>query len=249
MIASLCYFDWAPITKSSHLIQMEFLMNNELHKNVSIRKYIPIGILSYLCIHMLTKAEITTQFIIDTVAPVFNKFGYAGTSMSDITKATGLTKGAVYGNFENKEQLALEVFNFSVRRVIWKVSDRVKEQDSATDKLKAITRFYRQYYEMVIDFGGCPLLNVGVDTNNTMPVLHAQVLSVLKKLQNNIKAIFDLGIANGEFKPDLESKRLSARFVSQIQGAVFTSVMLKNHDHLIDMTDFIDHEIDATYSN
>ena len=49
---------------------------------------------------MSTKAERTTAFIIETVAPIFSRQGYVGTSMSDLTEATGLTKGALYGNFE-----------------------------------------------------------------------------------------------------------------------------------------------------
>ncbi len=51
---------------------------------------------------MTTKSDRTKQFILEKVAPVFNKNGYFGTSMSDITEATGLTKGAIYGNFKNK---------------------------------------------------------------------------------------------------------------------------------------------------
>ena len=62
---------------------------------------------------MTTKAERTTAFIIETVAPIFNKHGYIGTSMSDLTEATGLTKGALYGNFENKEALALAAFEYN----------------------------------------------------------------------------------------------------------------------------------------
>jgi len=38
---------------------------------------------------MITKAEKTAAFIVETVAPIFNKNGYAATSISDITKATG----------------------------------------------------------------------------------------------------------------------------------------------------------------
>ena len=59
---------------------------------------------------MTKKAERTTAYIIETVAPIFNRHGYIGTSMSDLTEATGLTKGAIYGNFENKEALALSAF-------------------------------------------------------------------------------------------------------------------------------------------
>ena len=61
---------------------------------------------------MITKAEKTAAFIIETVAPIFNKNGYAATSISDITNATGLTKGAIYGNFTNKEDLAIKCFNY-----------------------------------------------------------------------------------------------------------------------------------------
>ena len=59
---------------------------------------------------MLSKAEVTTKYILETVAPIFNQKGYAATSMDDITRATGLTKGAIYGNFKNKETLAIEAF-------------------------------------------------------------------------------------------------------------------------------------------
>ena len=67
---------------------------------------------------MSTKAERTTAFIIKTVAPVFNKHGYVGTSMSDLTHATGLTKGALYGNFENKEALAVAAFEYNSNKLL-----------------------------------------------------------------------------------------------------------------------------------
>jgi len=53
---------------------------------------------------MNTKAEQTRQLIVEKTAPIFNVKGYAGTSVSDMTKATGLTKGSVYGNFANKAE-------------------------------------------------------------------------------------------------------------------------------------------------
>ncbi|MDH3699278.1 MAG: TetR/AcrR family transcriptional regulator, partial [Flavobacteriaceae bacterium] len=67
---------------------------------------------------MPSKAEKTTAYIIETVAPIFTKHGYVGTSMSALTEATGLTKGALYGNFTNKEDLALRAFDFSSNKLI-----------------------------------------------------------------------------------------------------------------------------------
>ena len=38
-------------------------------------------------------------------ANLFNTYGYKATSISDITKATGLTKGAIYRHFDSKKDL------------------------------------------------------------------------------------------------------------------------------------------------
>jgi TetR/AcrR family transcriptional repressor of nem operon len=193
---------------------------------------------------MATKAEITTQYIIEKVAPVFNKRGFFATSMADITKVTGLTKGAIYGNFENKEHLAIEVFNYNIRKIVWKVADEINHEVSAEAKLKAMTNFYRKYYVKTLEFGGCPLLNVGVDTNNLNPKLHQRVTTVLGKLQNNIAQIIEEGKANGEFKTELDPVKLGARFISQIQGAIFSSVMMKDPLHIVDMMEYLDAQVD-----
>jgi AcrR family transcriptional regulator len=67
---------------------------------------------------IITKAAKTSRYIIERTAPIFNRNGYTGTSLSDITKATGLTKGAIYGNFKNKEELALEAFNYIIKPLL-----------------------------------------------------------------------------------------------------------------------------------
>jgi len=193
---------------------------------------------------MATKAEITTQYIIEKVAPVFNKLGFVATSMADITKVTGLTKGAIYGNFENKEHLAIEVFNYNIRKIVWKVADEINQEESAEAKLKGMTKFYREYYVKTLEFGGCPLLNVGVDTNNLNPKLHKRVTTVLGKLQNNMATIIEEGKAKGEFKMELNSEKLGARIISHIQGAIFTSVMMKDPSHLIDMMEYLDEVVE-----
>ena len=58
----------------------------------------------------MKKSLRTRQHIIQTTSKLFNKQGFAGTSLSDLSSATGLTKGGIYGNFKNKEEVALEVF-------------------------------------------------------------------------------------------------------------------------------------------
>jgi len=49
---------------------------------------------------IMGKAEKTRSYIIEKTAPILTLKVTAGTSMNDITEATGLTKGSIYGNLQ-----------------------------------------------------------------------------------------------------------------------------------------------------
>lgn len=52
------------------------------------------------------RAEITRQAILDGAASAFDRSGFDGTSLSDVVRHAGVTKGALYFHFRSKEALA-----------------------------------------------------------------------------------------------------------------------------------------------
>lgn len=194
---------------------------------------------------MTSKAARTTQFIIETVAPVFNKHGYIGTSMSDITAATGLTKGAIYGNFKNKEELALAAFNYNLKKVVGAIAAKIDSAKTPHLKLKALVDFYRSYHEFTIPFGGCPILNVGIDANHQNPPLMERVIAVIQKLQTSIAAIVDAGIEVGEFRQNADGIGFARKMFSITEGAIFMTVTMNNSRYLLDATDIIEGMIES----
>ena len=80
----------------------------------------------------MTKADKTRQHILEKTAPLFNRKGFHGTSLAELTEATGLTKGALYGNFQDKEEMALEAFQYSIA----KVREVVKQELSGASTCK-----------------------------------------------------------------------------------------------------------------
>lgn len=192
---------------------------------------------------MSTKAEKTKQFILEKVAPIFNKNGYVGTSLSDITTATSLTKGAIYGNYKNKEALALEAFNFNVRFLLNRIKEILEEIDSPIEKLLAISDFHKTDIERELNTGGCPILNVGVDTKYSNPELFARVKIVVVRIQMSISYIIVEGQAKGEIKEDINAEAYGSKIFSLIEGAIFSSMLLENKQHLLDMMKHLDHLI------
>ena len=189
---------------------------------------------------IISKAEKTSQYILEITAPIFNMNGYSGTSLSDITMATGLTKGAIYGNFKNKEHLALEAFKFNVRFITDKIKFILNDIESTTAKLFALTNFFRDYYKHSLPKGGCPLLNVTVDSNNTNPELFKSAKYVVERITNSIERIINDGINKGEIKKNIDAAKYTSLLYSMIEGAVFSAMMLRDDKHLIYMMNHAD---------
>ena len=97
-------------------------------------------------LYTMSKSENTKQFIIEKTAPVFNTKGYAGTSMNDIMRATGLSKGCIYGNFENKDDVALAAFDFNHRKVREHLKARILATEHSIERLLVYPHSYKNYY-------------------------------------------------------------------------------------------------------
>ncbi len=192
---------------------------------------------------MTTKAELTSQFIIETVAPIFNKNGYAATSMRDITSATGLTKGAIYGNFKNKEELSIAAFKFSIKKLMKQISKHLELSDSPIQKLFLITDFYRNYYNYSKQLGGCPVINIGVDANNQNTLLLKKVKEVIEKIQYQVATIIENGIEAGEISAEANALQYAKRLDTMIQGAVFMTYTMDDEFYLKDTMNQIDQMI------
>ena len=189
---------------------------------------------------IVSKAEKTSQYILEITAPIFNMNGYSGTSLSDITSATGLTKGAIYGNFKNKEHLALEAFKFNIRFITDKIKFIFNDIESPTAKLFALTHFFRDYYKHSLPRGGCPLLNVTVDSNHTNLELFKSAKYIVERITTSLEKIINDGIDKGEIKMEIDAKKYASLLYSMIAGAVFTSMMMRDDKHLIYMMNHAD---------
>jgi AcrR family transcriptional regulator len=79
----------------------------------------------------------TRQHILAVASDQFLTHGYAGTSLSDLIRAAGITKGAFYHHFPSKESLALEVVRARQAEETTMVLKASAGFDRAVDQLRA----------------------------------------------------------------------------------------------------------------
>ena len=75
--------------------------------------------------------------VVQTAKTLFQQFGYKKTTVSDIAKALGKVKSAIYYYFPDKESLLRAVIDEEVGRLIWSIDDAVKNASTPEEKLKA----------------------------------------------------------------------------------------------------------------
>ena len=189
---------------------------------------------------MTKKAERTTAYIIETVAPIFNKHGYIGTSMSDLTEATGLTKGAIYGNFENKEALALSAFEHNRNMLVRAIDNALETGNEALARIYALLNFYRQYDVFTLPMGGCPILNVGVDAQGNNKLLAAAVKETVKEIEGKIALVLENGANRNDIKLPVPPLQFAKQLFTMIQGAVAMSTMMQDRKYLVNTIAYLE---------
>jgi AcrR family transcriptional regulator len=187
----------------------------------------------------MSKAENTRQFIIEKSATIFNMKGYAGTSLADIILATGLTKGSIYGNFENKDAVALAVYEYNIKWLMQKVSETVKDKKSASEKLIAFTEFYRTNWKKMFEKGGCPIQNASIEADDNLSFLKKPIQNSIKNWVQYIASIIEEGQKTGEFKKSVIPSEYAYTIVSVLEGGIMLSKIMNNQQLLFAALDRI----------
>jgi AcrR family transcriptional regulator len=171
----------------------------------------------------VTKGERTRQQIIEATAPIFNTKGYEGTSMADLCQATGLTKGAIYGSFENKDELSKATFLYAIRQMRSFGNEGMIAKNTYKEKLIALLEFFTRYVLDPPVKGGCPLLNTAVEADDHRTGMKKLVTDELQHSITHMTQLIDHGKKAGEFKPEINSREAALFFFCAIEGAIMFS--------------------------
>ena len=94
----------------------------------------------------LTRAERQAQArvkLIDVARSMFLEDGYGATSLDRVALEAGFSKGAVYSNFQGKEELCLAVLDEIHAKVVSDVAQAFLGEDSLDAKLNAFSEWAR----------------------------------------------------------------------------------------------------------
>ncbi|ANF52251.1 transcriptional regulator [Chryseobacterium glaciei] len=168
---------------------------------------------------MLTKAEKTKQFILETAAPLYNMKGISGVNIDDVLAETKLTKGCLYGHFENKDDLTAQVVDLMLKKVSDRMSLAVLNAKTTRAKIFAFLDFYKDPINTYVS-GGCPIFNTAVEVDDNYPLIKQKVAAIFRLGQEGLTTILKEGIDNGEYSSELEPAVFAFKLVAATEGGI-----------------------------
>lgn len=164
--------------------------------------------------------ERTPQRILECALNLFVIHGYFGTSVDEIASAVGMTKGAVYFNFQSKEDMLNRLLD-EVDEVIVEGAIQAVEQttQSAIDKLVAfishqasVALSHTQHALLLI------LMSIEFFGSNTE--IEVRVKATYRRLYSCVEHIIHLGQVDGTIRKDMRSYELTTLVMAEHDGVL-----------------------------
>jgi len=76
--------------------------------------------------------------VLNTTLELFSERGYFNTSIQDIRRAAGVSTGAIYHHFQNKEALARSLYETLLQQMDQAIEDACFGKDGCSDQCRAI---------------------------------------------------------------------------------------------------------------
>jgi len=129
------------------------------------------------------------------------------------------------GIFENKEELSHAMADYLLDKIAGHIEAAVAKETGAKMKLFAFMDVYKNPLNPVVE-GGCPVLNIGVEADDTDPVIRQKVKVVIQKGIRNISDIIQQGVREKEFRADFPAEEFALKMFALTEGGMMVCRVL-----------------------
>ncbi|MGH7788818.1 MAG: TetR/AcrR family transcriptional regulator [Candidatus Binatia bacterium] len=153
----------------------------------------------------------------DIAIDCFARYGYQGASIDRIAKAAGLTKGAIYYHFKDKEELLFEAVKNRVTQFERRVTNDLGPVQDAVAALRRVTDVCLEHatksnHRRLI----VTLMVEALDTNAR---LSAQFRQMMHRFRAFLRGVIEVGQTQGVFRSDVSAITAAGVYAGAVMGA------------------------------
>jgi AcrR family transcriptional regulator len=165
--------------------------------------------------------------LLESAARGLSRYGYGNLKLEQVAREAGYTRGALYHQFRDKEDLALAVIRWVSENWIREVGDPATEQPDPVAELVALARghaiFCRRDIARVV-------MALRVEFSGQDHPLAREIERISEGGVKRVARLVGLGRRNGSIPPGPPAATVARAFVGALEGAVITLAGREPHD-------------------
>jgi len=155
-----------------------------------------------------------TDQVLDRVRDTFWRFGYAGTSMDQLSAATGLHKPSLYGAFGDKKRLYLAALDNYLADVRAEFAEAFAIPD-LFESLRAMTEWSIDKFMGKDEAGtGCFMMHTAMPEASEDPEISRAVRASMDSLDRALVRRFEKAVETGQISPQADPHALAMVMVA-----------------------------------
>ncbi|HXQ20784.1 MAG TPA: TetR/AcrR family transcriptional regulator [Candidatus Acidoferrales bacterium] len=155
--------------------------------------------------------------LMDIAIDCFARYGYQATSIDRIAKAAGVTKGALYYHFKDKEELLFEAVKKRLGQFERRVAGDLALVTDAPTALRELARVCRDHATK--SNHRRLMVTLMVEALDTNPRLAAEFRAMMQRFRTFLTDIVRRGQRDGEFRADIDALVAAEVYAGAIMGA------------------------------
>ena len=147
----------------------------------------------------------------------FARLGYQGTSIDRIARDAGVTKGAVYYHFRDKEELLFEAVKDRIDGFEQQVLEDTSPGRDALENLRHVVDAC--FYHATVSNHRRFIITLMVEALDTNPRLSEEFRNILRRMRVFLTSVIRRGQQRGTLRPDVTPEAAAAVIAGGIIGA------------------------------
>lgn len=159
--------------------------------------------------------EDSRRDLMNVAIDCFAKYGYAASSIDRIAKAAGVTKGALYYHFKDKEELLFE----AVRNRVGQFERSVVNDVPLADARAALRKVARLCFEHATRSNHRRMIvTLMVEALDTNPRLELQFREMMQRFRAYLAELVERGQQLLQFRTDVDARLAAEVFAGAVMG-------------------------------
>lgn len=172
----------------------------------------------------------TRSALLESAARGLSRYGYGNLVLEDVARDAGYTRGALYHQFKDKEDLALAVIEWVDETWRRKVGELVDQQPDPAAELIALARGHAVYCRRDI---ARVMMALRLEFSGQEHPVGREIKRASRMLVKRCARLIDAGRRDGSIPPGPPARAVALAFWGALEGAVIALAGQAPHDELL----------------